>query len=295
MTAGLRSLLRRALVVASFVLATSNAYAADLPVLFVHGFCSAADTWDDTLLQLSTSRYGSYAPRVYEGPDGKPMARTTVWPGSKTFRIDFSDLNGGFDLLAIAKVPTTRKAGELKVIIDAIKQVTGSPKVILVTHSLGGLAARAYIQGIGVDRAGRTIPYSNDVAGLINIDTPNQGSALAFVSGFPKRDACILAETTNLQELQPASSFLRELNGKPWPTGTPVHSIVSSTAGTNNDGAVTTTSQDLGALPQFERVSDVVRWLQTFDSRGVLHLYVSGEPATVSLFTGIISDIDKKR
>ena len=39
------------------------------------------------------------------------------------------------------------------------------------------------------------------------IDTPNQGSRLAFVSGFPKRDECVLADTVNLRELQPTSGF----------------------------------------------------------------------------------------
>jgi hypothetical protein len=73
------------------------------------------DTWDDTLPQLSTSRYGDDAPRVYENTTGKAAARTLVTTSSKTFRIDFSDLKGGFDLLAVANVPTERKAGELKV------------------------------------------------------------------------------------------------------------------------------------------------------------------------------------
>ena len=180
------------------------AAAAELPVLFIHGFCSSAETWNDTLPQLSTRRYGSDAPRVYESADGKAAARTPpVLPGTKTFRIDFSDLSGGFDLLAVANVPTIRKAGELKVIIDAIKQFTGAPSVILVGHSLGGLAARAYIQGIGRDRNGAVIPYGRDVAALIMISTPNQGSVLANLSGRPDAAACTLADTANLRDLQP--------------------------------------------------------------------------------------------
>ena len=215
-----------------------------------------------------------------------------MFTGSRTFRIDFSDQNGGFDLLAIANVPIARKAGELKVIIEAMKKVTNSSKVILIGHSLGGLAARAYIQGAGVDKDGRTIPYGGDVAGLIMIDTPNQGSALAFVSGFPKRDQCILADTTNLRELQPASSFLRDLNSRAWPAGTPVHSIVSNLIGTNSDGVVSIDSQDLTSLSQYQRTPEAQRWQQAFDGKGVLHLRVHGEAATVALFSGIIADID---
>jgi len=284
----------RALVALWLLLLASPALAAELPVLFIHGFCSSADTWNDTLPQLSTRRYGEDAPRVYEDAHGKAAARTMVSQGSRTFRIDFSDLSGGFDLLAVANVPTDRKAGELKVIIDAIKKFTGAPAVILIGHSLGGLAARSYIQGTGHDRKGNLIPYGRDVAALITIDTPNQGSKLAFVSGFPKQDECILADTVNLRELQPTSSFLADLNRQSWPAGTPEHSIISNNTGTDNDDVVNTESQDLTALPQYELLPEMMRWIQTFERNGILHLRVHGDPVTVSLFTGIISDLDHK-
>ena len=273
---------------------TSPAMAAELPVLFIHGFCSSSDTWNDTIPQLSTRRYGDSVPKVYESASGKAAGRTAVSAGSKTFRIDFSDLKGGFDLLAVANVPTDRKAGELKVIIDAMKAFTGAPAVILVGHSLGGLAARAYIQGIGGNRSGATIPYGGDVAALITIDTPHQGSGLAVVSGSPKSDECFVADTANLRELEPSSTFLNDLNARPWPSGTAVHSIISSNTGSDSDDVVTIKSQDLQALAQYEFLADAKRWPQTFQRDGILHLRVHGEPVTVSLFTGIINDLDKK-
>ena len=286
---------RSRLVAALLVLLwASPAIGAELPVLFIHGFCSSADTWNDTIPQLSTRRYGTDVPRVYESAGGKAAAKSTVAAGTKTFRIDFSDLKGGFDLLAVANVPTDRKAGELKVVINAIKQFTGAPAVILVGHSLGGLAARSYIQGTGHDRNGKLIPYGRDVAALIMIDTPNQGSTLAYVSGFPNRDECVLADTANLRDLQPTSGFLSDLNAQPWPSGTPVHSIISSNAGTNSDDAVTVESQDLTMIPLYQMLADAKRWVQTFERNGVLHIRVQGEPVTVSLFTGIISDLDAK-
>jgi triacylglycerol lipase len=270
------------------------AMATQLPVLFIHGFCSSADTWNDTIPQLSTTRYGNEVPRVYEAPGGKAAVRDTITLASKTFRIDFSDLNGGFGLVPVANVPTTRKAGELKVIIDAMKAFTGAPKVILVGHSLGGLAARAYIQGLGRDRNGATIAYGRDVAALIMIDTPNQGSNLANLSGIPKAEECILVDTVNLRELEPTSDLLRDLNRQSWAGGTEAHSIISSNTGSDSDDVVSVTSQDMAALSQFASLPDVKRWVQTFRRDGILHLRVHGEAATVSLFTGIISDLDKK-
>ena len=268
------------------------AAAAEWPVLFIHGFCSSAETWNETLPQLSTRRFGTDVPRVYESIIGKAASRTLVAAGTNTFRIDFSDLSGGFDLLAVANVPTVRKAGELKAVIDAMKLFTGAPKVILVAHSLGGLAARAYIQGIGQNRKGATMPYGGDVAALVMISTPNQGSVLANLSGKPEAEACTLADTANLRDLQPASDLLAQLNSRPWPAGTAVHSIVSNNAGRDSDDVVTVESQDLTALPQFRAVPDAKRWLQTFERNGILHLRVHNEATTVALFTGIISDID---
>lgn len=287
-----RLALRSILFLAVLVYGTPS-LADEFPVIFVHGFCSSADTWADTLPQLSTRRYGTDFPRVYESQIGKAASTSAVAAGTKSFRIDFSDLNGGFDLLAIANVPTPRKAGELKVVIDAVKRFTGAPKVILVGHSLGGLAARAYVQGIGRNRAGSVIAYGNDVAAVITISTPNQGSVLANLSGRPEAQACTLADTENLRDLQPTSSFLAELNARPWPMGTPIHAIVSNNNGRNSDDVVTVTSQDLRALPQYERIADVTRWLQTFQRDGVLHLRVHNEAITVALFTGIISDLDQ--
>ena len=274
------------------LLSTVPAAAAEWPVLFVHGFCSSAETWNETIPQLSTRRFGTDVPRVYESIIGKAASQTPVAAGTKTFRIDFSDLSGGFDLLAVANVPTVRKAGELKAVIDAIKRFTGAPKVIVVGHSLGGLAARAYIQGIGQNRQGATVAYGGDVAALIMISTPNQGSVLANISGKPESAACVIADTANLRDLQPSSELLAQLNSRPWPAGTAVDSIVSNNAGRDSDDVVTVESQDLTALARFRFLPEAKRWLQTFERNGILHLRVHNEATTVALFTGIIGDVD---
>ena len=290
----LTSILRAAsrAVFSLVLLSAVPAAAAEWPVLFIHGFCSSAETWNETIPQLSTRRFGTDVPRVYESSIGKAAARTQVAAGTRTFRIDFSDLSGGFDLLAVANVPTVRKAGELKSVIDAIKRFTGAPKVILVGHSLGGLAARAYIQGIGQNRHGATIAYGGDVAALIMISTPNQGSVLATLSGRPESAACVIADTANLRDLQPSSDLLAQLNSRPWPAGTAVDSIVSNNAGRDSDDVVTVESQDLTALSQFRSLPEAKRWLQTFERNGILHLRVHNEATTVALFTGIIGDVD---
>ncbi len=264
-------------------------------MLFIHGFCSSADTWNETLPQLSTRRYGDDVPRVYESASGKAGARTPVSPGATTFRIDFSDLANGFDLLAVANVPTVRKAGELKVVIDAIKRFTGAPKVILVGHSLGGLAARAYIQGIGRNRNGGTIAYGGDVAALIMISTPNQGSVLANLSGRPEAQACTLADTANLRDLQPDVSLADRAQSPAVAGG---HARCTRSSRTMPAATATTWSPPPARTSRrFLSTSvlpDVKRWLQAFERDGVLHLRVHNEPTTVALFTGIVGDIDNR-
>ncbi len=59
----------------------------------------------------------------------------------------------------------------LKPWIDQAKQRAGTQQVVLVGHSMGGLVARSYIQSKA---------YTDDVAALITLGTPQRGSAQAY-------------------------------------------------------------------------------------------------------------------
>ncbi|MBC8485461.1 MAG: PKD domain-containing protein [Bacteroidetes bacterium] len=56
----------------------------------------------------------------------------------------------------------------IKTAINKVKILTGAEKVILVAHSMGGLNSRQYIQNTDL--------YEDDVAKLVTICTPHQGS-----------------------------------------------------------------------------------------------------------------------
>ncbi len=67
----------------------------------------------------------------------------------------------------------------VRMAIEKVKQATGADKVVLVCHSMGGLAARAYVQSSN---------YNNDVSKVITISSPHMGSDLSdvgFVLDFP--------------------------------------------------------------------------------------------------------------
>jgi pimeloyl-ACP methyl ester carboxylesterase len=121
----------------------------------------------------------------------------------------------------------------LKQKIAEVKQITGKNKVDLVTHSMGGLVARAYIQSAA---------YANDVDQLIFLGTPQLGSPKAYlqyeaVEGFEAREGYIAKiyfsgealsngytslvkyvqeKVPALGQLLPIYNYLKKQNGNNW-------------------------------------------------------------------------------
>jgi triacylglycerol lipase len=97
-----------------------------------------------------------------------------------------------------------RLAERLSDRVEALLAETGADKVMLVTHSMGALASRAYLRRYGAAR----------VAGLVTIAAPHHGTRIARL-GF----GC------NAREMAPDSEWLRSLNAEPPPI--PIASIWS--------------------------------------------------------------------
>lgn len=74
--------------------------------------------------------------------------------------------------------------------VDALLAETGAPRVVLVGHSMGGLAARAYLRRFGGARVER----------LVTLGTPHAGSVLARLG--PGRNA---------RQMEPGSAWLQAL------------------------------------------------------------------------------------
>jgi triacylglycerol lipase len=98
-----------------------------------------------------------------------------------------------------------RLAAQLGARIDELLAETGAEKVALVTHSMGGLAARAYLQQQGAAH----------VAGLVTLAAPHHGTRVA-------RLGC----GRNAQEMRLGGEWLRRLNAGP-PPPIPVASLWS--------------------------------------------------------------------
>ncbi len=162
------------------------------PVIFVHGLIGSGADFQSMIGSLDpTGVLTGGRLQAWKTPSGPLSCNwTDSWanhppllswtqasgvgiPASKRyFAIDFSSYND---------LTFNEQGGELKQVIDCVKAITSTPrapttKVILVAHSMGGLAARAYLQGVAMSAAGVTKPYGGDIAKLITVGTPHQGS-----------------------------------------------------------------------------------------------------------------------
>lgn len=113
----------------------------------------------------------------------------------------------------------------LKDIIDTIKYKTGSPKVILIAHSMGGLVSRRYIQIFG----------SGNVDKLILMAAPNKG-----IAGNVKDYCPIFGEKRECEDMNNDSVFLKKLNSGSMPN-IPIFNIIGTgcdMSGSKGDGVV---------------------------------------------------------
>jgi triacylglycerol lipase len=82
--------------------------------------------------------------------------------------------------------------------VDALCAETGAARIVLVAHSMGGLACRAYLAEHGIDRTAK----------LIALGSPHGGSEIAR-----------LGLGRNARQMEAGSAWLQALNSKPVPKG----------------------------------------------------------------------------
>ncbi len=114
------------------------------PILLIHGYASDATVWDKWLMELENSGITTQAVTFSDNP-------ATSTDEDKCGR-------------------SVNHAIQLNQIVEQFKKQTGAEKINIVTHSKGGLDARVYLANN---------PSNDDVANLIMIGTPNDGSPIA--------------------------------------------------------------------------------------------------------------------
>lgn len=133
---------------------------AQLPIVFLllHGTASEPETWD----VLVASRFAGVCPPTRMGED--------VTERSLCYRLHFEPRIGWLN----GDGSTFRRLGiEVGQAIEKIKNVMQPAAIVLVGHSRGGLAARAYVQGL--------VEPPPVALGLVTIGTPHQGTPLGRI------------------------------------------------------------------------------------------------------------------
>jgi len=270
---------------------------ASPPVLFVPEFCSAAAGFSDLMRLLPDRRFGRDLGFV--SFDASGALRTGERPGdASTFAMEYRAPQGA---ASASRIGIRDKAFELKRVVDYVKTATGSSRVILIGHGMGGLVARAYVQGLGINADGDAVLYDGDIAGVIALDTPHRGvTAEAMPEDWDP--GCASADSYNWAEMQPSSSalLLDGLNRTPWPSGTRLDAIASyysQRVSMDTDGVVLRESQDARAISEYWAAhADVRVWPQALADRRIdnrhAHSAVIRTSSTAALIAALVDDLD---
>lgn len=129
------------------------------PVIFIHGLNSSGEFWSKSKIMKKLGDFGfSYGGDIKAERKGDEIIihAEGVVPATM-YTVTFSN-----NQMAIV-----RQGQELSEMIRKVEEITGSPKVNLIGHSMGGLAAREYLQ---------SDYYRNDVRAYMSFATPQRGS-----------------------------------------------------------------------------------------------------------------------
>lgn len=223
------------------------------PVIFIHGIFTDACMWVPLAQHLIAGGW------TYGG-EYEPDQQGSVGLGTRCPALrEKIQLNGDFYLVSFSlnsELSFREQGFELGKVIEVVLRRTGKDRVILVGWSMGGLAARAYLEF-------SASPSTPTVHHLITFGTPHLGSALADTCRFSWEDLCQAIgknpESIGIRQLSPFSQELAELNetdaggaARRLPNQTLYTSLtVLGTIDLFGDGVVSTESQDLASIPGF--------------------------------------------
>lgn len=227
-----------------------NSNASLYPVIFLHGhdFSSKVSAeynlniFEEMQREIENDGFlnaGTMMVNVPEDVPEKIWARIQ-WPISVKMSYYFDSVKeeGKLNILQTKKDNIDTYSIRLKNIVDSIKKKTGKDKVILVTHSMGGLVARRYIQVFGED----------SVYKLVMIGSPNQG-----ISDGTYRYCTTFGESKECEDMQKGSLFLAKLRGQKFEkvNVTNIIGVGCDTSGSDGDGVVEKDSATLQGVQNF--------------------------------------------
>jgi pimeloyl-ACP methyl ester carboxylesterase len=161
------------------------------PVIFIHGLVSTNETWSILSTDMENDYGWSFGGNMnfclnQDGDTTKANAKydyrdwtnISALSAADLYTVNFNVDTFGNSILTETSYIESNESAIVKqglAVRDAVKhvlQVTGRDKVILVGHSMGGLAAREYLQNQNIWQA----DGQHHVAKLLTIGTPHGGS-----------------------------------------------------------------------------------------------------------------------
>ena len=173
------------------------------PIIFIHGLNSSSETWNTSTDYYDTQYSFTFGGRFdfcLNADNNNATTNKNFYPTAGADIAAFESLvqngdyyyvnfnvnpNGAVGTTVLSNQSAIAKQGAaVRVAVQRVMEVTGKDKVILVGHSMGGLASREYIQN--------SYNWQSDnkhhVAKLLTLGTPHGGSNasdnfLAFMTG----------------------------------------------------------------------------------------------------------------
>lgn len=173
------------------------------PIIFIHGLNSSSETWNTSTDYYDTQygfTFGGRFDFCLNADNNNTTTNKNFYPTAGADIAAFESLvqdgdyyyvnfnvnpNGAVGTTVLSNQSAIAKQGAaVKVAVQRVMQITGKDKVILVGHSMGGLASREYIQNTYNWQADN----QHHVAKLLTLGTPHGGSnasdnLLAFMTG----------------------------------------------------------------------------------------------------------------
>ena len=173
------------------------------PIIFIHGLNSSSETWNTSTDYYDTQygfTFGGRFDFCLNADNNNTTTNKNFYPTAGAdiaafeslvqdgdyFYVNFNvNPNGAVGTTVLSNQSAIAKQGAaVKVAVQRVMEVTGKDKVILVGHSMGGLASREYIQNSENWQADN----QHHVAKLLTLGTPHGGSnasdnVLAFMTG----------------------------------------------------------------------------------------------------------------
>jgi len=203
------------------------------PVLFLHGHSLNKDNSPDFSLDafnkiqasLQEDGYisvGAITPvsdysEINEGEWG--LSSKPISVKGSYYLVSYYNI-GGYSITTQKSENIETYAIRLKELIDLLKFRTGRDKVSIISHSMGSLVARSYIQIFGTDSVDK----------LMLIAAPNKG-----ISGKTSSYCPLLGEKKECNDMSESSIFIKKLNDPlKVPKNVKIHNIIG--VGCNMDG-----------------------------------------------------------